>query len=110
MGKQSHTAFLPVLLSLLILVSCTGIGAGAKHGESQAFWKSSTPEEQGVDSAILTKILEYIKAQKKDLHAILVIQNGPIVLEEYYPPYNISDQMGKSKDWVKFILDRSVVA
>lgn len=41
-----------------------------------------------MDSTVLAKLLEYIKEQNNDLHAILVIRNGYIVLEAYYSPYN----------------------
>jgi CubicO group peptidase (beta-lactamase class C family) len=158
---------------------------GSKKGAGQIHWPSSSPEKQGLDPAALVKLLEYIEEQGRDVHSLLVIRNGYIVMEVYYFPYtrdtkhilnsctktfvsalvgiaidkgyirgtnstvldffpeyrntnqdqrkgritiehlltmtsgidwpqygpnNISDQMGKSGDWVKFILDRPMAA
>src|SRR5262249_32272444 len=140
---------------------------------------------QGLDSATLVKLLEYIEEQGKDVHSLLIIRNCYIVMEVYcfpytrdtkhilnsctksfvsalvgiaidkghirgtnsavldffpeyrvtdrnqrkgritvehlltmtsgidwsqYGPDNMSDQMGKSGDWVKFVLDRPMAA
>lgn len=181
MGKIKQALILVVFTASSVLSSCTGVPVDTRHGKSQAFWKLSSPEKQGMDSETLVKLLEYIHEQDKGIHSILVIRNGYIVLEAYYSSYtpdklhilnsctksfvsalvgiaidkgyivnedsnifdffpehdlananlmkreieikhlltmtsgidwpqygpnNISDQMGKSKDWVKFILDR----
>lgn len=60
------------------------ITLGTKRGESRPFWKSALPEEQRMDSAALAGVLDFIRAQNKDLHSILVIRDGAIVLEEYF--------------------------
>lgn len=172
-----------VLLLILFISSCGN--KGVKQEERQIFWKSSTPEKQGMDSATLLEIFKFIENQSKDIHSLLIIRNGYIVLEAYYHPHtweqkhiinsctksfisalvgiaidkgyikdennnvldyfpeydisnnaelkkkikinhlltmtsgidwpqygpnNISDKMGKSNDWVKFILDRPMAA
>src|SRR5262245_13727076 len=87
MVKQSPAVSIVILLTSLILVSCTGIKTGTKRGGSQTSWQSSTPEKQGIDSSTLIELLNYIKEQDRDIDSLLVIRNGVIVLEVYYSPY-----------------------
>lgn len=75
------------LLLILFISSCTNTTVGTKQEERQIFWESSTPEEQGMDSVALIKIFEYVEEENKDIHSLLVIRNGYIVLEAYYHPY-----------------------
>src|SRR5262245_43486198 len=60
---------------------------GSKKGGTQTHWPSSTPEKQGLDSARLAKLLHYIEEQDQNIHSLLIIRDGHIVLEAYYPPY-----------------------
>jgi CubicO group peptidase (beta-lactamase class C family) len=53
-----------------------------------ADWRSSTPEDQGIDSEKLRRMLEYIKENNIDIHSILIIRHGYLVLESYLAPYN----------------------
>lgn len=50
-------------------------------------WRSSTPEEQGMDSHMLALMLEAVKQERLPLHSLLVIRNGYLVSETYFPPY-----------------------
>ena len=51
--------------------------------------KTSTPEEQGIDSEILLKMFEFIKSNPNlDFHSILIIRHGYLVSEAYWSPYN----------------------
>jgi hypothetical protein len=87
MGKIKQALILVVFTASSVLSSCTGVPADTRHGKSQAFWKLSSPEKQGMDSETLVKLLEYIHEQDKGIHSILVIRNGYIVLEAYYSSY-----------------------
>jgi hypothetical protein len=51
-------------------------------------WKSSTPEEQGVNSAILAEGLQAIRDNDIHIHSLLVIRNSSVVLDAYFYPYN----------------------
>ncbi len=51
-------------------------------------WRVSIPEEQGVNSKILLKMLKNIQSSTLDFHSILVIRNGYIITEAYWAPYN----------------------
>jgi CubicO group peptidase (beta-lactamase class C family) len=50
-------------------------------------WQSSTPEAQGMDSNLLTQMLEDINTNETSIHSVLVIRNGYIVTEAYFQPY-----------------------
>lgn len=48
-------------------------------------WPVSTPEEQGMDSAGLARLIENVGSYKQD--SLMVIRHGKIVVEAYYAPY-----------------------
>ena len=47
-------------------------------------WKTSTPEQQGMDSAKLMIADEFIQNRLPDAFSLLVIKNGYLVFEKYY--------------------------
>ncbi len=52
-------------------------------------WRTSTPEEQGLDSTKLAQVLEVIKAEKININSLLVIRNGSVLLDAYFHnPYD----------------------
>jgi CubicO group peptidase (beta-lactamase class C family) len=64
--------------------------AGSPDGPPQAAWPTKTwevsaPEEQGVDSGDLARLVSAVGAYKQD--SLLVIRHGKIVAEAYYAPY-----------------------
>ena len=50
-------------------------------------WKSSTPEAQGMDSALLAQMIEEISLNETSIHSVLVVRNGYMVTEAYFHPY-----------------------
>src|SRR5260370_9991351 len=48
-------------------------------------WQTSTPEEQGLDSASLARLIETVRTYKQD--SLMIIRHGKIVAEAYYAPY-----------------------
>jgi CubicO group peptidase (beta-lactamase class C family) len=48
-------------------------------------WQVSTPEEQGMDSASLARLIETVGAYKQD--SLMIIRHGKVVAEAYYAPY-----------------------
>jgi CubicO group peptidase (beta-lactamase class C family) len=50
-------------------------------------WRTSSPEEQGMDSTLLAQMFETIDEQELDIHSVLVIRKGYIVAEKYLPPF-----------------------
>jgi len=47
-------------------------------------WPVSTPEEQGMDSASLARLVENVGTYKHD--SLTIIRHGRIVTEAYYAP------------------------
>ncbi|MBU0544826.1 MAG: beta-lactamase family protein [Proteobacteria bacterium] len=47
-------------------------------------WKTSTPEQQGMDSAKLMIADEFIQNRLPDAFSLLVVKNGYLVFEKYY--------------------------
>jgi CubicO group peptidase (beta-lactamase class C family) len=50
-------------------------------------WRTSAPEEQGIDSAKLLAALKHVDDEGINLRSMTVIRNGYIVLEAYYQPW-----------------------
>jgi CubicO group peptidase (beta-lactamase class C family) len=48
-------------------------------------WQTSSPEEQGMDSASLARLIENVGTYKQD--SLTIIRHGTIVADVYYAPY-----------------------
>jgi CubicO group peptidase (beta-lactamase class C family) len=57
-------------------------------------WRTSTPEQQGVDSQGLLNALQHVQDTGINLHSIMVIRNGYVVLEAYNQPYTAEHKFG----------------
>ncbi len=53
-----------------------------------AEWRSSTPEEQGLNSASILSMLQEIQKKDLNIHSVLVVRHGYLVTEVYFPPYS----------------------
>jgi CubicO group peptidase (beta-lactamase class C family) len=51
-------------------------------------WRTSTPEEQGFDSAKLAVGLQDLQEGDVGINSLLIIRNGYMVLDAYFDPYN----------------------
>ncbi len=81
-------------LALLAIPAAATIGADSAQKTSAADgywpgteWRTSSPEEQGMDSSYIRGMIEYIQEQKKDIHSLLIVRNGYLVTEAYFYPY-----------------------
>jgi CubicO group peptidase (beta-lactamase class C family) len=52
-----------------------------------AGWRNSTPEEQGMSSDRLQELINHITTADLDVHSVIVVRHGYVVLEEYPNPY-----------------------
>ncbi|MBN1756095.1 serine hydrolase, partial [bacterium] len=50
-------------------------------------WRTSTPEEQGISSAVLTEALRFLTDYNLNIHSLLIIRNGYSILDVYFYPY-----------------------
>ena len=87
-----------ILICTFICIILTGLMGGcvytpaAPAAEQPAYWpdtewRSSTPEEQGIDSASILSMLQEIQQKDLNIHSVLVIRHGYLVTEVYFPPY-----------------------
>lgn len=51
-------------------------------------WKTSTPEEQGLDSAKLAEGLLAMQKNSTRIHSLLLVRNGRLFLDAYFYPYD----------------------
>lgn len=87
------------LLGILGIVMCIGMACTCRPVStpvekdstlweaSSGTWRTSTPEEQGIDSALILEMLRRIQEQGLDIHSVLLIRNDHLVTEVYFPPY-----------------------
>jgi len=86
------------LLSIAVLVAglqfpagCDAPAVATEGQDSQAAqwptksWPVSTPEQEGMDSAALARLIETVGGYKQD--SLMVIRHGKIVAEAYFAPY-----------------------
>lgn len=73
---------------LIILQSASGqVTKQAAYPTEE--WKKQTLAEQGLDPEILNDLVNEIRfGGNRDIHGILIVRNGYLVLEEYFQDYN----------------------
>ncbi len=77
--------FIALALGIAILCcAATSFSASQRDYWPTLGWKTSLPEEQGVDADILDGVDEEIRSRFPDIYSLLVIKNGRLVFEEYY--------------------------
>ncbi len=51
-------------------------------------WRTSSPEEQGMDSELLAEMMDYLQEQNGfNIHSLLIIRNGHVVTDAYFYPF-----------------------
>jgi CubicO group peptidase (beta-lactamase class C family) len=72
----------------------TSTGAQTAEGECAAWptqgWCTSTPEEQGMDAAVLDQMMQFVDEHDMAIDSVLVVRHGAIVFEEYRNGYDRS--------------------
>ncbi len=79
-GAQSLPAF--ITPTIVPTAQATAAGYWPTNG-----WRTSLPEEQGMDAQGLAQLLAAVEQQRLNLHSLLVIRNGYIVSETYFGSY-----------------------
>ena len=95
------TRFLILLCSLaLILAACSSSPARLVPSDIPTLsatnstswptedWRSSSPEEQGMDTQKLAEMLTAVRERGLNLHSLLVIRHGYLVSETYFGSYD----------------------
>jgi CubicO group peptidase (beta-lactamase class C family) len=80
-------------LILFLLGSVTGgCRASPKQVDQPVYWptdewRTSMPEEQGLDSGLILAMLDEIQHENLAIHSVLIVRHGYLVTEVYFPPY-----------------------
>jgi len=82
MLRLSTVGFLSIV-GTFILISCSS-PAGYWPDAS---WRSSPPEQQGIESSRLAAMFEHVAQAGYDVHSVLIIRHGYLVTEAYADPY-----------------------
>lgn len=84
--RCSKKIFCILTFSLLALLAENAVCEQPKKREywPTGGWKTSTPEQQGMDSAKLLIADEFIQKRLPDAFSLLVVKNGYLVFEKYY--------------------------
>jgi CubicO group peptidase (beta-lactamase class C family) len=75
--------------ALLVAPPCCSGNADAQGSTEQVWptheWQTSSPEDEGMDSAMLAKLVAFGTTRSFD--SLLIARHGRIVLDAYYAPY-----------------------
>ena len=80
------------LIFALLMIFLGGCAAASTSADQTTYWpahdwRTSTPEEQGLDSTLLLSMLREIQNKNLPIHSLLIIRHGYLVTEVYFPPY-----------------------
>ena len=64
----------------------TSIATSEAYWPTQG-WRTSAPEEQGLDAQKLAAMLKAVQEKNLNLHSLLIIRNGYLVSETYFGSY-----------------------
>ena len=84
--KKLLSIITALILVLLVLTACTPTSREPDYWPTDG-WKTSTPEEQGMDSEMLANMFGYIWKQNYDIHSVTIIRNGYLVADAAIYPF-----------------------
>ena len=88
MQRMRNVIAIALLGGLQCLIAPAGFAADGESGEAAwptKAWPISTPEEQGMQSGALARLVETVGKYPQD--SLLIVRHGKIVLDAYYAPY-----------------------
>jgi CubicO group peptidase (beta-lactamase class C family) len=86
--SPSETVRSTLLAASILLLALAPWDAAADDGSERwptREWGTSTPEEQGVDSGAIAKLIDF--GATHELESLLVTRHGTIIAEAYYAPF-----------------------
>lgn len=102
MMNTKNSKLIDLLVIVTILLAATGC---VEMPESTTYWPTegwhnSTPEEHGFDSAKLAEALLTMREQNINIHSLLIVRDGEVLLDAYFYPYDgttVHDQASVTK-------------
>ena len=84
--KKARSALLIAAFLVFGLALCApALGSDRSQVWPTKEWRTSTPEELGMDSAALAELIDY--GASHELESLLIARHGIIVAEAYYAPF-----------------------
>jgi CubicO group peptidase (beta-lactamase class C family) len=77
------------LLTVMAMLTCAAVrlpALGAPEYWPAERWRTATPESQGLSSAEMARIFDFVAASDIQIHSMLLIRHGYLVLEAYFFP------------------------
>jgi len=80
---------LTVVVAVIIQVAVLSVAAAALPTDywPTEDWRKTTPEKQGMRSKTLAAAIDYAVDAEINLHSLLVVRNGYLVLDAYFYPF-----------------------
>ena len=91
---RSESKYLPYHIFLITIILCLVIGTVRSQTSDLYFpkenWRSSSPEEQGMDLEKIQYFIDRLRANKiqRPISSLLVVKNGYLIVNEYFEPYD----------------------
>lgn len=76
-----------VTLAFALSVATSGVAGAVKQWPTDR-WPVAKPESQGFDSGKLAEALSTIRELELDIHSLLIVRDGKIILDAYFYPYD----------------------
>src|SRR5215212_2436401 len=88
---QYRRLIVSTLTSCAMLLASIGLqGAGAQEPKAAGWpspdWQTASPEDEGMDSEALARLVAYGSTRSFD--SLLIARHGRLVLDAYYAPYS----------------------
>ncbi len=83
--------YLKFIEASIFIIAITLVITGTTNHSSATYfptveWRTSAPEQQGIDSEKLAKAFDFVKENDVNIHSLILIRNGYLVLEAYFYP------------------------
>lgn len=109
--RSRHFAWL-LALTIALLSTSLGLAQDATPTPTADYfptkeWRTSTPEEQQMDSQLLADMVNTVQTENINLHSLLVIRHGAIVSENYFlrhPADELHDLYSVTKSFVSTLV------
>jgi CubicO group peptidase (beta-lactamase class C family) len=108
MEKRTPLSELIVIICGVVLFVTAGITQthdSVKYWPARE-WRTSTPEQQGMDSETLSQAFDLIRSRNMNIHSMQIIRNGYLVLDAYFYPYpenSVHDMASVTKSIVSIL-------
>jgi len=84
--------FLALMIAVLLIPACSASKSPIFPPQPSYWptqgWQTSTPEEQGFDSAWLAEGLLAMRDNQINIHSLMIIHNDKVILDAYLYPYS----------------------